>query len=276
MKKKYKFVFEDNLLIRKELKGGDAELQRAVDDIVQNKKAIEMVKLMGPLDIASVIAKDYSLCPHDAAKATIKVIQHVEGIRPPSIETNKEYPVPPVLKKDGDVEESMLGRPDTKIDITPRFVFNRGEFPPDPRDRNDPDWPYDDHTKAGIDPKNKGRKRPLMTSKDPTKKKFIFKQDLASGQPGGDGAGGGGLQQTTRQGDGSMPGSGTSWQRKGTAPGWASSPPGKEFDLPDDTKESIEDDDELNFQKNAPVGSPVPNIGFDVRTPDRRMGFRRK
>lgn len=49
--------------------------------------------------------------------------------------------------------------------------------------------------------------------------------------------------------------------------GWSRSPHGKEFDLPEDNKEKkykfvLKDDEqeELNFQKERPVGSPDPSF----------------
>src|SRR5690606_36316732 len=96
----------------------------------------------------------------------------------PRIETNKQYPVPAKLKKDGDIEESA----GNFINASPTIIIPRHHFPPDPRQKVG-DWPYDDMTTAAMDIKNKGRRRPLMQGP----------LDLRKRQPGGDGAGGQGI-----------------------------------------------------------------------------------
>jgi hypothetical protein len=193
----------------------------------------------------------------------------LEALNSPSIETNKQYPVPSQIRRDNTKEESILGRPQGKADITPKYDIKPHQFPPEPRQSEPGDWPYDDMTKTSMKPGEKSRKRPIMSGKD--KKKYVFKQDLALNQPGGDGPGGQGIYQTARPGSGDMPGSGTSWTAKGASPGWASSPPGEEFDLPESS-----DEEELNIEKNPPVGCPIPKMGFGGRNPGRRMGYRRR
>jgi hypothetical protein len=282
----------------------DIQLQKYVDELVKNQMASGLVKYMKPLDVAGVVAKDLGLCPKDAVKVTIGLIKKSEGISGPNIETNKQFPVPAQQRNDpplfdpedledemekDDVEENVLARPSTKVDITPKFVVQKHQFPPDPHNKDD-DWPYDDMTTAAMKPSTKSRKRPLNMSNDKgEKKKYIFKEkgkfdlDLRLGQAGGDGAGGAGLYQKgihSKQNYMSTAGNRT-WDRKGI-PGWSKSPEGKEFDLPDDTKEGIDtkpanagdEDDTPSFMKNPPVGSSIPTTNYGGRTPVTQRGYR--
>jgi hypothetical protein len=276
----------------------DAEIHNVVDKLVGNRKALELVKLMKPLDVAKVIAVDLELCPKSAVRTTANLIKHAygvrhEGISSPAIETNKEYPVPaaskknkPKLLKFKTKDENALARPAGKVDITPKFVYYKFQFPQDPLD--DPgDWPYDDQTVVGLKPSTKSRKRPLMTGK----KKGILNPNLKKGQPGGDGAGGGGLyQRTIHFKDNPTSTAGTStWQRRGM-PGWSSSPSGKRFDIPGEEKEEAmgggsrnvnprlknagDNGDEPSFTKEPPVGSSIPTMSFGGRTPKTSRGWR--
>lgn len=156
-------------------------MREDLDRLMKNKKILDLVKVMKPLDIAKVVAVEFELQPKDAARTAVDLIvrdahrdAHREGLASPSIETNKQYPVPPTHKRKApklfepeDLEEGpALSKPYTKTDITPKFVIKRWHFPPDPRD--EPlGWPYDDMTKAGMEPKNKARKRPLTAARDP-------------------------------------------------------------------------------------------------------------
>jgi len=254
----------------------EEEIRGVIDNIVKNEKSHDLVKIMNPLDIAKVIAKDLSLCPKDAVKATIELISKTEALSGNNIETNKQYPVPAQNKRNCPKllkfpkKENAPAKPFGKVDITPKFIFYKHQFPPDPRGEVD-DWPYDDMTKTGMKPVNKSRKRPLMMGKNP------LDQDLRKRQPGGDGAGGGGIYQKNSPhfSDNSMSTAGnSSWSKRGVA-GWSSSPPGKEFDLP-----YKENEEEISIEKNPPVGTPVPMFGFggraDGRRTGRRQGFRRK
>lgn len=282
----------------------DMDIKRVVDSLMKKKKVVELVALMKPLDVAKIVAGDLGLCPKDASRATVDLIKHAhtsryEGLSAPSIE-KLPYPVPDSQDKSG---EPMLSDPTYDEHIARPFgkTVNvqapdvvRWHFPPDPRDEPE-GWPYDDATTAGMDPKARSPKRPLMTAKDNNGEKITvytfrsFNPDMR--QPGGDGAGGGGVYRKAGVNvrHNNMSSRGQSWDRKGM-PGWSSSPRGQEFDLPGDEKEENmggmaksvnskpvnagDEDDRPAFMKNAPVGSSIPTLGKSA--PQRRQGFRRR
>lgn len=226
------------------------ELKALVEKLVADTKVLGLVKMMQPVDVVAIISKDLDLFPDEAERVTSSLLHHAhncEGMSSPGIESNKKYPVPEKLRKK-DIEEY--------INIVPKYDFSRYHFPPDPVDEPG-EWPYDDMTKAAIDPKNKSRKRPLMQGPLDT--------DLRKNQPGGDGAGGKGIysKNAPHNRHNSTP-SGRSWDRKGT-PGWSSSPQGKEFSLPG--------------EENPPVGAPIPKFfggHSEPRKHGERTGFRRR
>ena len=297
--KNYKFETKETL-IRRKFAENDEQLQCQVGDLVKNETAMGLVKAMEPLDIAHVIAVGVELCPHDAAQATLNLLKHAhgvtddpeEGINSMGRETNMEYPIPAQSRNDGQTDEeemyafyteASLGRPQGKSDITPKYDYPRYYFPADPDSQPD-DWPYDGQQIAAMRPGNKGVKRGLTTAKEPVlRKKYIFKQ--ASTTPWSPGIGGAGTQQSSRGGDGAMPGGGSSFCA-GNVDGWSGHLSDQEFDLPneipkDDEEEKdesvvIDDEEPLNFQEPAPVGSSIPNMGHGDRMPGRRLGFRRK
>lgn len=274
----------------------DYELQRFIDKLIKNKKALEFVKIMEPLDVVKVFVKDFELCPHDASRATLGLIK--QGISFPSIETNKQYPVPPLVRGDDEKRNEHIVKPYGKTDITPRYIIFRHQFPPDPRETEPEEWPYDAMTKASMKPSTKQRKRPLTTGKKVGLKKNPFDTDLRLRQPGGDGAGGGGHQKRAfHSKSNNMSMRGGSWTKRGY-PGWSSSLSGKEFDLPYGKEEKTDKQIflqpvakkkekeklkgkkvlysfSLSDEEDLPVGRPTPSF-YGGRSPNRRMGFRRR
>lgn len=292
-------VKENKKMKQKRLRESDRDISSVVDKLIMNKKILDIVKLMAPLDIAKVIAIELDLHPVDSAKAALGLIKHnhdvhYEGLAGGSIETNKQYPIPPAKRRKNHVnpeigieagykkDEGMMAKPQGKTDATPHHDIPRHHFPPDPRDRPE-GWPYDAATKAGMDPAKRGHRRGLTSGKDVRyvfKKGNPFNTDLRLGQDGMDG--GGGIYQKSRHSrDNSTP-SGPTWSKQGS-PGWSSSPPGKEYDMPDDLRvdELDEEEEELNIEKNPPVGSPLPMLGYGGRDDGShqvgpRKGFRKK
>jgi hypothetical protein len=298
----------------------DAEIDGLVSKLARDEKARELVRLMKPLDVAKIVAVNLDLQPKKACKTALNLLQqvhnvHYEGMASPGIESNKEFPVPPTSKKNKPKlwkfkETAYLSKPFSKTDITPKFTIEPHQWAPDPYDREkDEEWPYDDMTTAGMKPGTKDRKRPLTTAKDNSdgrswkQKGNPLNPDLKVRQPGGDGAGGGGVYRLTyhsRTGD--MPGAGNnSWVARGTK-GW-NSMPGAEFESPDDennqpkdlkkkppTGEAMgggsvnvnpksqnagdEDEEEPKFLKNPPVGSSIPSTNYGGRTPAQPAGYR--
>jgi hypothetical protein len=288
-------------------------VESIVDELVKNTKISELVKLMKPLEVAKVIAVSLDLQPEQACETALNLIKYAEGISAPGIEFNKQYPVPPTMKKDKPKllkfakDEAFLHTPGTKVDITPKFVITRHHFPPDPYSKED-DWPYDDMTVAGMNSKNKSRKKSLTTAKDNSdtrswkQKGNPLNPDMKIRQPAGDGAGGGGVYSITfHSKTGDMPGAGNkSWVAKGTK-GW-NSMPGAEFDNPDAENDQPRDkkikppteamgggsrnvnpkslnagdeDDEMpSFMKNPPVGSSIPTANYGGRVPKGNLGWR--
>lgn len=118
-----------------------------------------------------------------------------------------------------------------------------------------------------MDPHHKGT-RPLTTGLQhsdgsPSRK--------GNSEPGIQGQG---TMQSTQlaSGDGNMPGSGGSYTANGVA-GWSSSPPGKEYDMP----EGLDDKNMYTTQPNPKGGLlKSPPVFFGGRIPDRNMGFRKK
>jgi len=286
---------------KKQLHETDRDIGRVIDKLISTKKVLDIVKLMQPLDIASVVAVELDLHPLDAARAAVGLIKHnhdvhYEGLAGGSIETNKEFPVPPDRRRKNHVDpevgieagyhkdEGMMAKPQGKIDVTPRHVIPRHHFPPDPRDRPE-GWPYDDATVAGMEPRGRGHLRGLTTG-PPVR--YVFKQahpfrtDLRLNQPGGDASAGGIYQKSRHSRDNSTPSGGKTWSKQGS-PGWSSSPPGKEFDMPDDLRvDEVEDEEEeLNMEKNPPVGASRPMLGYGGRDDGShqvgpRKGFRKR
>jgi hypothetical protein len=201
------------------------DLKDLIGKLKANGKVMGLVKLMKPMDVVAVISTKMELCDRDAKFVTKNLLQHKESYI------------------------NNLGAlvPDIK----------RYHFPPDPIEEPG-QWPYDDMTKAAMDPHNKGKKRPLMTSLDP------LDIDPQAKDQSGTSDSGLYLKSPPHAQGNSMPVSGRSFDKRGT-PGWSASPPGKEFELPDN----------IDVTKPSPVGSPIPNF-FGGRNPDRRMGFRRK
>lgn len=298
----YRFSTEslnEHGLLKNGVLKNDREIERYVDLISRNEKIVGLVQLTKPLEIAKIISVNLDLCPKNASKVAVGLVRRInDGLAAPSIETNMEYPIPSSTKKyspeDMDIDEFIatfneVSAPGGKVDITPKFDFRRDQFPPDPRSKAD-EWPYDDMTKAGMDPKNKSRKRPLNMSKlkdkDKQLKKYVFSEknkgildlDLRLGQPGGDAGGGIFKRNTPHSRDNSTSTAGNrSWSRRGQ-PGWSSSPAGKEFDLPDEPRESV--NDIANFEENPPVGAPIPTLNYGGRVVGKekglRKGFKRK
>jgi len=239
----------------------DMQLKDLIGKLIANENVIGLVKMMQPMDIVAVISVDLDLQDGDAESVVANLLQHArhEGMGLPGIETNKQYPVPAKIRRDNEVEEDYINNlGQMNPDISP------DHFPPEPR----PDavgWPYDGMTKAIMDPKNKGRKRPLMQG--------VFDPNFKKRQPGGDYGGSQGIySRETPHADNSQSSSGRSYDAKGR-PGWSSSPPGKEFDLPNE----IPDEEDLpdNIIGPSPVGSPIPQFQGG-HSQQRRMGFRRR
>jgi hypothetical protein len=300
----------------------DQQISSFVDKLVKDKKARDLVRAMKPLDVAKVVAVNLDLQPEPACKTALNLIKHAhdvhyEGMSSPGIESNKEFPVPPSRKRDKPRllkfktdESSVLARPQGKT-VWGRpgpADIPRHHFPQDPRDEPE-GWPFDDMTVASMKPGNKSRKRSLTTAKDNSDSR-AWKQkgnplnpDLKVRQPGGDGAGGGGIYRLTFQTKtGDMPGAGNkSWVAKGTK-GW-NSMPGAEFENPDADNDQPKDlkkkpptgeamgggsrnvnpksqnagdeDEEIpSFMKDPPVGSSMPTTRFGGRTPAQPAGYR--
>jgi len=291
---------------------------KEIEDIISSSDKIrDIARYMSPLEIVKALHKDLSLSLPQASKIAVDLLKKKsEGISFPSIETNKSFPVPALMKRDDkrylnfkdEIEEAAsLAKPSSKTDITPKFDFPRHHFPPDPRSEPG-EWPYDAMSKASMSIKNKGKRRPLMNSKEnkPNKVRYaikgVFDTDHKLNAPGAD-AGGGVHSKVSHSYDNSMSSRGSSWPTRGYA-GWSSSPPGAHFSDPNDpavtgvTKKAHEkkiphsyeygdkkikdikppkDDGgyEISFFEDPPVGSPIPTFKGG-RNPGRRLGFKRR
>lgn len=184
---------------------GDKQLKDLVSKLVADKKVMGLVKLMQPTDVIAVISTDLDLQDEDAENVVANLIQHAhgahyEGMASPGIE-KLPYPVPSSIRRDNTKTEDIS-------DLSPH------QFPPDPREEPKK-WPYDAMTKAGMDPKFKGKRKPLMQGP--------FDPNLKKNRPGGD-AGANALQSAPQ------PHADNSYHGRA---GWSSTPPGKEYDLPE-------------------------------------------
>jgi hypothetical protein len=254
----------------------DLELKGLIDQLKSNEKVIELVKVMQPLDIVVVISRDLGLHREKAKTITMDLIKHTktaetEGMVARGIETNKQYPVPASSRKDQDPnlesEEKIKEDAGNYVNSLPTYSVNRNQFPPDPKQKTD-DWPYDSMTVAAMAPRSKGRRRPLMQG--------AFDPNMDKNQPGVSGKG---VQSKSapHSRTNSTSSSGRSWSKQGT-PGWSSSPPGREFNLPND-RPPDELPDDLDIMKPSPVGSSIPQFsqgGNPGSGTSRRMGFRRR
>ena len=255
-------------------------LRDLISKLIANEKIIGLVKLMKPMDIFAVVSVDLGLQKGDAESVVANLLQHArhEGMASPGIETNKDYPVPARIRRDNEIEEDYVNNMgQMNPDISP------DQFPPKPRSEPG-EWPYDAMNVAGMDLKNKGRKRGLTSGKSNSGKvvkerekfKGPFEPNLKFNQPGGDYGGSQGIySKEPPHFNNSQSSSGRSYDSKGR-PGWSSSPPGKEF----------ESDIELNVSAPtrfkpgqvddaSPVGSAIPQFQGG-HSQQRRMGFRRR
>lgn len=215
------------------------------------------------------------------------------------------------------------GTPMGKGGITPKWDIKRWHFPPDPQPQPQ-EWPFDDMTTAAMQTGkgvHRGHKRGLMASvhregsgmRAPGTKSTVhvtprnkllpgdvhsnvahrrgnpLNPDLRKRMPGGDGAGGGGIySKSVHSTDNAMPASpnSRSWTSQGV-PGWSKTPPGKEFDMPDEEpnpnvkpkaelRVEVEKEElpgnEVEFMKQPTVGARIPRWG--AGNPDRPTPYR--
>jgi len=246
------------------------------DRLFSNKKVLDIVSKLNPIDIVTVLVRDASLTPRDASKVALSLIKKTEGMSSPGIETNKEFPVPASSKRG----TPRFFNPEdiTPIDdIDEADTFQRHQFPPDPRPEAG-DWPYDDHTVQGLKPKNRSRLKSLTAGKNNVS--YVFKKTPKS-PPATVGMGIHAKSAPHAAGN-STPSGGSSYTRQGT-PGWSSSPTGAEFDLPNEKEEDSQEEEvenelpgnEVEFLKNPNTGAGIPQF-FGGRNPGRRMGFRKR
>lgn len=230
----------------------NAELKDLVTKLVANEKVKGLVKMMEPQDVVAVMEMDLELHKDVAKSVVANLLNHIsrEGMASLGIEFNKKYPVPPQIRRDNEMDEfyiNNLGQMNPDLDPN--------TLPPKPREEPD-EWPFDGMTKAAMDPKNRTPKSPLMQGP--------FDPNLKKRQAGGDYGGSQGIySKNSPHFDNSTSTSGRSYDAKGK-PGWSSSPPGKEFDLPDEVDGGP-----------SPVGSSIPQFQGG-HSQQRRMGFRRR
>lgn len=160
----------------------DNELTKIIEQLVTSSSVMELVKVMQPLDMVAVLVRDFDLCPHDASKATLNLIKHSHDVHYES-------------------------------DLTPGADMKRWHFPPDPR-QEPSEWPFDDMTKAVMDPKNKGKKRPLMQGKDDGEGNALHQKNAPHFK-------------------------GNAGFTKDGYSGWSKSPSDKEFNLPGEENPSV-------------------------------------
>ena len=257
----------------------------------KNKKALDLVMRLKPTDLMKSLISDMALVPKDAAKVVMSLRKQAE-----SVMVRRDFPTPTTLKGDDEVINSL-----TNPEELDEFAGAHGpespprhHLPPDPIDEPG-EWPYDDMTTAGMATKNKQRKRSITSSKKPKKRinRYVFgnvnDKDLAVTAPGVSGKGV--SQKSAPHSDGDQPSGGSSWSTRGR-PGWSSSPPGKEFEIPpkslftkdrkrieDDNQKVVnagDNDDEPSIFKNANTGQGIPQMGHGGRNPGRRLGFRKR
>ena len=280
------------------------------EDKINNKqKLLGLVQLMKPKDIMKVLSSDFGLHKKDAKKFTVGLVSKSKNEMDANNSDDKNwyttkrgvssYPPPDdkpqrvVFKsftkmrdnKENNKNKKQLSEiPAGKTDMTPRFNIKRREFPPDPRSLPD-EWPYNDMNVAGMDPKNKGKKRPLMQGKNP------LIPDLRKHQRGGDTWGGSG-NITGKFGSHSSDNHMSVGSVVSTVgdPGWSRSPPGKEFDSPNDKVETKKErkkkiykyvlkdveDDKPNFMKDPPVGCSTANLGNGRKKSRKKNGIQEK
>jgi len=311
---KYKFLLEDDKKKKDKI---------VSESLISNKqKLMELVKEMKPLEIAKVLSK-HGLCPDKAAEYTVGLMTKARQDERTNDANNSDDKnwyitkrgvsayIPPDDRPDKVVfksfqkmrdnkkiekESSLFARPTGKTDTTPRFPFKRYEFPPAPIAEPE-GFPYDDMNKAGMNPKNKGKKRPLMQGKskndDPYSfvgKKNPFDMNPKKNLPAHIGSSGNPVSKMTQHSADNAGSTGGAWNTRGYY-GWSKSPPGKEFDMPPGVPkakkegekkykfvlkgfDAEEEKETPEFLKQEPVGSRIPILGFGGRIPTRRVGFR--
>ena len=230
------------------------------EKLMANKDTANILDKLQPSDIVMAIMIGAKLEFKEATSLAKKLYAE----RSLSIEPNMQYPVPPQSRgPKSEVEES-----------TPFPVIPRHHFPPDPRSRPS-EWPYDAGTSQAMNPKNRGRKRPLTTGKDVGDKKLkpVFKGPLDTDfrqQPTSSAPASGVYQKTFHSKDNNTPSSSSSWSIQGY-PGWSRSPKDKEYNrrptgIPFPIKAELpigneEKEEEPSFLKSPTVGAPSATIG---------------
>ncbi len=227
----------------------------------KNRKALGLVSMMTPIELMKTLVQNTDLLPKEAAKVVMGLKKHVENIAAPGIEGNQMYPIPPSHRKDPeDNQDEDAEELDELGGGGGPGPIDRHHFPPDPREEPG-DYPYDDVFVNYMN--NPKRKKPLMTGREPKvrTKRNPLNPNLGAGQPGGDGAGGGGMHRRA-SGNGAMPGSGGSFTTAGTA-GWSSSPAGQEFEIPSKSIKRSQRSNNEGGQANHP-----PNAGDNDGNPN--------
>jgi len=104
VRKKPLMMNNDKKAVNNNIKENDDEITKFVGELVKHKAIIDLVTKCKPLDIVKFFVVKYDIQPSDAEKFTQNIIKHVhdvhyEGIGPPAIETNMQYPIPKQVKK---------------------------------------------------------------------------------------------------------------------------------------------------------------------------------
>jgi hypothetical protein len=111
-------------------------------DNLSNKKVLDLVKIMKPLDVVRILVKKVDLHPKEASRIAVDLLKKIHG--------------------------SSLKELDF-IDYTPKFI-DKTKTPTPMGAPRPTGWPYDDMTKSIMDPHTKGKKMPLLQGVEKMKK----------------------------------------------------------------------------------------------------------
>ncbi len=141
------------------------------EKLVKNKRVIELVNVMKPLELAKAFS-ELGFSAHDASRAAIGLVKAtMEDFAYPRVKSTSQYPSPPpkdpetVFPNEGTGNYNSMGHGDSTGD---------GQVPPKPRPEPQ-EWPYDGMTLQGMDPENKSGHKPMLNGVsdrqlDPTQK----------------------------------------------------------------------------------------------------------
>lgn len=222
--------------------GKDADLIRVLHDIIKNKKIVELVKLMQPMDVMRSLTDSLSIQPKKAAHLMIGLLCHVnEWSFPPGEPSSaKSYPGKPgedVTDRDARIKDYLPNEIEEYSNFSPKLNYKsnaEGEGPAAQTIQRSAPWPYGAYNVSLMDPHNKSSESLPVGSANNVATSIKAIGGNANKAMGGSGQG------TFQKGDphsttGTMAMNGNVFGGRGV-PGLSGSPQDKEFNTPEESE----------------------------------------